>query len=91
MITKHQTPLFEGSFTSMLLSMLLLLNLKTLHRVNNVFMDELFSLLGTIVITKKGNKMLVTTYKALELIDGLGLNAIQFTHALMVVCFFEAL
>lgn len=70
----------------MLLSMLLLLNLKTVHRVSNVCMDELFSLLKTKVLTK-GNKIEVTTYKALELIKGLGLNSIQFTHALMVVCF----
>jgi hypothetical protein len=67
-----------------------LLNLKTVHRVSNVFMDELFSLLRTKLLPK-GNKILVTTYKALELIKGLGLNSIQFTHVLMVVCFFEAL
>lgn len=70
--------------------MLLLLNLKTVHRVSNVCMDELFSLLKTKVLTK-GNKMPATTYKALELIKGFGLNSLQFTHALMVVCFFEAL
>ncbi len=70
--------------------MLLLLNLKTVHRVSNVCMDELFSLLRTKLLPK-WNKMPVMTYKALELIKGLGLNSIQFTHALMVVCFSEAL
>jgi hypothetical protein len=45
MIVKASTPLYEGSFTSMLATMLLLLNLKIVHAVNNAFMDELFSLL----------------------------------------------
>jgi hypothetical protein len=41
MITKASTPLFEGSSTNMLL----LLNLKTIDGLSNVFMDELFSFL----------------------------------------------
>jgi hypothetical protein len=45
MIVKASTPLYKGSSTSMLLAMLLLLNLKTMHAINNAFMDELFSLL----------------------------------------------
>jgi hypothetical protein len=45
MIVNASTPLYEGSSTSMLLAMLLLLNLKTMHVISNAFMDELFSLL----------------------------------------------
>jgi hypothetical protein len=45
MITKTSTPLFQGSSTSPLSAMLLLLNLKTIHGLSNVFMDDLFSLL----------------------------------------------
>jgi len=45
MIIKTSTSLFEGSSTSMLSTMLLLLNLKTVDGLSNVFMDELFSLL----------------------------------------------
>jgi hypothetical protein len=44
MIIKALTLLFEGSCTSMLLVMLPLLNLKAIHGLSNVFMDELFSL-----------------------------------------------
>jgi hypothetical protein len=45
MIIKASTLLFEGFSTSMLFAMLLLLNSKMVHGLNNVFMDELFSLL----------------------------------------------
>jgi hypothetical protein len=45
MITKDSTRLYEGSSTSMLATMLLLLNLKIVHGVSNVFMDEVFFLL----------------------------------------------
>jgi hypothetical protein len=44
MIIKALTPFFEGSSTSMLFVMLLSLNLKTIHGLSNVLMDELFSL-----------------------------------------------
>ncbi len=44
MMTKASTPLNEGSSTSILLA-ILLLNLRVVHGVSNVFMDELFSLL----------------------------------------------
>jgi hypothetical protein len=59
-------------FLVMLLTVLLLLNLKIVHGVNNVFRDELFSLL-TMELLPKGNKMLAT-YDALKLIMELGLN-----------------
>jgi hypothetical protein len=73
MLTKASTPLFEGSFTSMLSATLLLLNLKTIHGLTNVFMDELFSLLQKELLPK-GNKTPITTYEALKLIKELGLS-----------------
>jgi hypothetical protein len=42
---KASTLLYEGSSISMLSTLLLLLSLRTIHGVNNSFMDELFSLL----------------------------------------------
>jgi hypothetical protein len=57
MIVNASTPLYEGSSTSMLLAMLLLLNLRTMHVVNNAFMDELFFLLWKELLPKY-NKML---------------------------------
>jgi hypothetical protein len=42
LISKASTPLFEGSFTSILSTILLLLNLKIVHFVSNIFMDEFF-------------------------------------------------
>ncbi len=65
MITKASTPLFEGSSMNMLSTMLL--NLKIVHGVNNVFMDELFSLLK-MELLPKGNNMPSTIYEALKLI-----------------------
>jgi hypothetical protein len=73
MIIKTSTPLYEGSSTSMLAAMLLLLNLRTVHGVNNVFMDEFFSLLRKELLPK-GNKMLVNTYEAFKLIKTFGLS-----------------
>ncbi len=73
MITKALTPLYEGSSTNMLATMLLLLNLRIVHRVNDVFMDELFSLLCKELLPK-GNKMPINTYEAFKLIKTLGLN-----------------
>jgi len=70
MITKTSTPLFEGFSTSMLSTILLVLNLKIVHRLNNVFMDELLSLL----LLLKGNKMLTIIYEALKSIKELGLS-----------------
>jgi hypothetical protein len=72
MITKASTPLYESSFINMLAAMLLLLNLKTIHGVNNVFMDELFSFLRKELLPK-GNKM-PNTYEAFKSIKTLGLN-----------------
>jgi hypothetical protein len=45
LISKASTPLFEGSFTSILSTILLLLNLKIVHYTSNIFMDEFFFLL----------------------------------------------
>jgi hypothetical protein len=67
MFMKASTPLFEGSSTSMLLAMLLLLNLKIVHGLTNFFMDELLSLLRRLLLPKR-NKMPTTTYEALKLI-----------------------
>jgi hypothetical protein len=51
----------------------LLLNLKIVHRVNNVLVNELFSLLH-LKLLPKVNKMLATTYETLKLVKTLGLN-----------------
>jgi hypothetical protein len=53
--------------------MLLLLNLKVVHGINNVFMDEVFSLLWKELLPK-GNKMPTTTYEAFKSIKTLGLT-----------------
>jgi hypothetical protein len=53
--------------------MLLLLNLKTIHLVGNVLMDELLSLL-CLELLQKGNKMLATTYEAFILMKTCGLS-----------------
>jgi hypothetical protein len=45
LFTKAATLLYEGCFSSMLSSMLLLLNLNTVHGVSQNFIDEIFSLL----------------------------------------------
>jgi hypothetical protein len=52
MLTKASTFLYEGSFTNMLSTTLLLLNLRTIHGVSNNFMDELFSLLWKELLPK---------------------------------------
>jgi hypothetical protein len=44
LFAKVRIPLYEGCSTSMLSTMLLLLNLNIVHNVSNTFMDELFSL-----------------------------------------------
>ncbi len=43
-IIKTSSSLFEGSSKNMLSTMFLLLNFNMVHGLNNVFMDELFSL-----------------------------------------------
>jgi hypothetical protein len=45
LISKTSTPLFEGSSTYMLLTILLRLNQKIVHSMSNAFIDKLFSLL----------------------------------------------
>jgi hypothetical protein len=70
-ITKASTPLYEGLSTNMLATMLLL-NLKIVHGVSNVLIDELFSLLQELL--PKGNKMSTTSYETLKLIKTLGSN-----------------
>ncbi len=73
LISKASTPSIQGSSTSMLSAILLFLNMKTMHSINNVFMDELFSLLRKKLLPKE-NKMLVTSYEAFKLIKSLGLS-----------------
>jgi hypothetical protein len=73
MIIKASTPLFEGYSISMLFAMLMLLNLKAIHGLSNVFIDELFSLLWKELVPK-GNTMLVTTYESFKLIKEFGLS-----------------
>jgi hypothetical protein len=73
MLAKASTLLYEGFTTNMLKTILLLLNLRIVHRVNNVFMNELFSLLH-LELLPKVNKMLAITYEALKLVKTLGLN-----------------
>lgn len=64
MITfKTSTPLYKGSSMNMLAAMLLLLNLRTIHGVCNVFMDELFSFLHKELLPK-GNNMPINNYEA---------------------------
>jgi hypothetical protein len=86
MITKALAPLFEGFSISMLLAMLLLLNLKIINGLNNVFMDELYSFLWKKILPK-GNKMPTTTYKALKLIKELGLSYYSI-HTCTTSCMF---
>jgi hypothetical protein len=57
----------------MLLVMLLLLNLRTLYLINNVFINDLLVLLQKELLTKD-NKMLTIVCKALMRIKVLGLN-----------------
>jgi hypothetical protein len=73
LLAKASTPLYEGSSTSILATILLLLNLRTLHGVSSVSMDELFSLLRKKLLPK-GNKMPTNVYEALNLIKALGLS-----------------
>jgi hypothetical protein len=72
MITKTSSPLFEGSSTSML-STMLLLNLKIIHGVNNILMDALFSLLKIKLLPKR-TRCQPKLMKPLKLIKQLGLN-----------------
>jgi hypothetical protein len=53
--------------------MLLLLNLRTIHPVGNVLMDELLSLF-CLELLQKRNKMLATTYEAFILVKARGLS-----------------
>ncbi len=72
LFAKVETPFYEGCFTSMLSTMLLLLNLNIVHNVSNIFMDELFSLLKKELLPKN-NKMPSTFYEAYKLIKSFGL------------------
>jgi hypothetical protein len=85
-ISKASTPLFQGSSTSMLLTILLFLNLKIMHLVSNVFMDEIFSLLKTKLLPKE-NKMLATFYEVFKMIKSLGLSY-DSIHACVNGCVF---
>jgi hypothetical protein len=56
-----------------LVTISLLANLKTMHGVSSVFMNELFSLLWKELLPK-GNKMRTTLYEAFKLIKALSLS-----------------
>jgi hypothetical protein len=86
-IMKASTPLYEGFSTSMLTAMLLLLNLRTMHVVNNASMDELFSLLQKRLLPKD-NKMPTSTYEAIKLIKAIGLSY-DSIHACTNGCLFS--
>jgi hypothetical protein len=73
MWAKALTSLYEGFTTSMLSTILLLLNLRIVHGVSNIFMNELFSFLHFDLLPKV-NKMSAITYEALKLVKTLGLN-----------------
>jgi hypothetical protein len=73
MIVKASTPLYKGSSTSVLLTILLLLNLRIVHVVSNAFMDEPFSLLWKELLPKD-DKMSASTYRALKLNKAIGLS-----------------
>lgn len=66
--------------------MLLLLNLRIIHLVGNVLMDELLSLL-CLELLQKGNKMLATTYEAFILVKTCGLSS-DSIHACTNGCVF---
>ncbi len=72
-ISKASTLLFQGSSTSMLSTILLHLNMRIVHSINIVFMDELLSLLRKELLPKE-NKILATFYEAFKLIKSLGLS-----------------
>jgi hypothetical protein len=73
MLTKASTLLYEGSSIKMLSTLLLLLNLRTIHGVSNSFMDEFFSLLRK-ELPPKGNKLFATTYDVVKIIKMFGLS-----------------
>jgi hypothetical protein len=65
MLAKALTLLYEGFTINMLSTILLLLNLRIVHGVSNVFMNELFSFLH-LELLPKVNKMSTITYEALK-------------------------
>ncbi len=73
MLAKASTLLYEGFTTNMLSTILLLLNLRIVDGINNVFMNELFSFLH-LELLPQVNKMSAITYEAPKLVKTLGLN-----------------
>jgi len=73
MLAKVLTVLYEGFTTNMLSTILLLLNLRIVDGINNVFMNELFSFLH-LELLPQVNKMSAITYEAPKLVKTLGLN-----------------
>jgi hypothetical protein len=65
LLAKASIPLYEGSSTSILVTILLLLNLRTMHGVSSVFMDKLLSLLRKELLPK-GSKMPTPLYGPLS-------------------------
>ena len=72
LLQESKTPLFAGSPMNRLGTMLMLLNLCSVHGVSNNFTDELFSLLGQDVLPQ-GNTMPKSRYEAYRIVKKLGL------------------
>jgi hypothetical protein len=72
MFREVQTPLYEGYPTSCLATILLLLNLCRTHGVNNMFVDELFSLLRLDLFLKDNTPK--SLYEAKTIVKWLGLS-----------------
>ncbi len=72
MFRKAQT-LYEGCPTNCLATILLLLNLCSTHGVNNMFVDELFSLLK-LDLFPKDNTFPKSLYEARTIVKRLGLS-----------------
>jgi hypothetical protein len=73
MFKEAQTPLYEGCPNSCLATILLLLNLCNTHGINNMFADELFSLLR-LDLFPKDNTLPKSLYEVNTIVKRLGLN-----------------
>ena len=72
LLAESKTPLFDGSPMNQLGTMLMLLNLCSVHGVSNNLTDELFSLLGQDLLPR-GNTMPKSRYEAYKIVKKLGL------------------
>jgi hypothetical protein len=73
MLKDAQTPLYEGCPTSCLATILLLLNLCNTHGINNMFVDEFFSLLR-LDLFPRDNILPKSLYKVKTIVKWLGLS-----------------